>query len=253
MLSTVAGCGRLGFDDQNGPPDDQMVSGSSPDQIANLIAHWSFDDLTASSIADSIGGNTASCVGNVCPAATTGIVGTAASFDGSTCLRIPSLDTFQGSSFTISSWIQIAGAATGPLVVHENYGGCPSPEMAVTNGSLGLLQLNQSDGHNEAWSPSAMAPTWHHVAVRWDGSEQRLYTDSTCCTLTPSVAPVAASTAEFTIGCYPANSAAFVGAMDEVRLYDRALTSAEIAMLVEVGAAMPTFDTCDALCTDAAP
>jgi hypothetical protein len=76
--------------------------------------------------------------------------------------------------------------------------------------------------------------SWHHVAVSWDGSFKRLYVDGT------SVAVAAAQPLDATQPLYIGGDLDvnvvdnfFVGSIDEVVFYDRALADDEIAALAQ--------------------
>jgi hypothetical protein len=76
---------------------------------------------------------------------------------------------------------------------------------------------------------------WHHVAGTYDGAFVRLYVDGAeVGSGTPASASIAYSTEDLThdlfIGRYGAGCAyGFPGAVDEVRLWDRPLSAAEVA------------------------
>src|SRR5262249_7177951 len=73
---------------------------------------------------------------------------------------------------------------------------------------------------------------WHHVAYTWDGTTNRLYIDGTAATSTATSHDAGAVTYAFlgaTGGALPADF--YSGALDEVRIYDRALAVSEIAAM----------------------
>jgi PKD repeat protein len=86
---------------------------------------------------------------------------------------------------------------------------------------------------------------WHAVAGTYDGSTVRLYVDGVeVGSGTPAVTTIAYGRQEdsFTIGSYPScpnNVYDYQGDVDEVRVYNRALTSAEIGALQDPGATTP--------------
>jgi sialidase-1 len=202
--------------------------------------------------------NAATCAAGQCPGVVAGISGNAMMFDGATaCFNVPSLASWMPTAFTISAWIK-SSTMVGPIVVHESSSGCPSPELEASNG-VGLVQLNITDAtpHNEAWTAAALPSPgqWHQIAVAWDGANQSVYVDGVCaCEETQTLGPLQ-NVQPFSIGCYPTGSpAAFTGAIDEVRIYDRALALDEIANLVTVsGQAAPTPVACAAACATVAP
>jgi len=250
IVVAATGCGRLGFDPEG--LDEVMPDASDPiSMISGQVAYWAFDDLAPGGTTDLVADHRATCSGGECPTRGQGASGTGGVFDGvNDCLVVPSLNTFAATEFTLSAWVQVSAPTSGPLVVHENYSGCPSPEMALTNSSLGLVQLNEASSHNEVWSTTTMTPAWHHVVARWDGIAQQLFVDGRCCTATPAMATTASSTAEFTLGCYPATGRMFGGGLDEIRAYDRALDATEIGALYTAisGEPAPVFTGCSESC-----
>jgi hypothetical protein len=250
----VTACGRLGFEgvpagggSASGPDIDAPAMVAGPTTVG-LVAYWSFD----TSIADTVGTNDATCTN--CPASGPGVAGNAQVFTGSECLSVTSMQSWSAPTFTLSAWIQ-APAMTGPVMVHESSSGCPSPELSVTNG-LGLTQLNNVGTHNEAWTPVAIAQpdAWHHVAVTWDGTTQEVFLDGQCaCNAAPTSLP-ADNVQPFTIGCYPGAGTMFTGSIDEVRIYNRALSHADVAGLYAVGGLVaPTPIACAIACASAPP
>jgi sialidase-1 len=238
-------CGRLGFSGE--PPTGTGGGGGgsvTPDApapvptVVGLVAYWPFD--TASQWPDTAGGNMATCNAGACPATIPGVIGNAADFNGTTsCLSVASLAGWNDRMFTISAWVR-SSAMSGPIVVHEEAPpGCPGPELVAKNG-VGVVQNSTTGMHNQAWTLAALASpnTWHHVAVEWNGTSQIVFVDGACqCATTPVNQPVWNVPQPFSIGCYPTDSPAghFTGAIDEVRVYNRALANDEVAVLYEAG------------------
>ncbi len=252
----LAACGRLGFDPAagGGPTTPPGVDANSGGPTAvGLIAYWPMD--TAGSFADLVGTHDATCTAGACPTSMAGVVGGAAMFDGtSSCLTVPSLATWADTSFTISAWIQ-APAMSGPVVVHESDTSCPSPAMEVTNGA-GLVQYNTVGAHSEAWTTAAITSPgqWHQIAVSWDGTMQQVFVDGACdCGIAPANMPVL-NPQTFSIGCYPAATTWFTGAIDEVRVYDRVLAADEMAGLYAIaGRSAPAPQPCSVTCATVPP
>jgi hypothetical protein len=270
VTALAAGCGRMGFDSVPSPgspgspgspdsPDAAPGTASGAMIVAptqNLIAAWSLDSFAGTTAADDIGAHPATCVG-ACPPLQPGKFGMAAAFDGTSsyCLDVSSMQSWPATAFTVSAWVSSANL-DGPIVAHESSSGCPDPSLGVRSGLVGLTQLNTSTAHNEAWtnSPLANMSAWHHVAVSWDGSTQQVFVDGVCsCNAVPSYAPVP-NVAQFTIGCYPGANLKFTGLIDNVRLYDRALSLPEVADLFGEGTTTaPAAISCPAQCKLTAP
>jgi hypothetical protein len=77
--------------------------------------------------------------------------------------------------------------------------------------------------------------TWHHVAATFEGitGTARVYVDGAQETSVGGNSPITYDTGDVNIGCDNSGPAVgyFVGALDELQIYDRALSAAEIAQL----------------------
>jgi Concanavalin A-like lectin/glucanases superfamily len=251
-------CGRLGFD---GEPPTQSSPPPPPEQVTQpngatkgpgasldlgMVAHLSLDG----SLMDSISGTDAECSGGECPSFVAGINGEAASFDGTaTCVHMPWLTSWMPAQYTISAWIQPT-SESGPIVVREHDTSCPSPSLESSDKAVGFIGTDMAGGHQEGWSGTVLSmATWTHVAIEFDGTNQSVYVDGACaCAVEPSV-PLNYATYEVTVGCYPAASTWYAGAIDDVRIYDRSLSPAELALLA--GASNTT--DCSSVCNTTQP
>ena len=72
------------------------------------------------------------------------------------------------------------------------------------------------------------AGTWSHLAATYDGSQLRLYVNGTQVAQTAASGSIATSTAPLRIGGNAVWGEWFSGWIDEVRVYGRALSAAEI-------------------------
>jgi concanavalin A-like lectin/glucanase superfamily protein len=72
----------------------------------------------------------------------------------------------------------------------------------------------------------ALTPTWTHLATTYDGSRIRLYVNGRLVATTTQRGPLVTGSGALTIGNYCGDR--FDGLIDEVRVYDRALSASEI-------------------------
>ena len=72
------------------------------------------------------------------------------------------------------------------------------------------------------------ANTWSHLAATYDGVTLRLYVNGTEVASRPQTGSIATSNGALTIGGDPLYGQFFAGRIDEVRIYNRALSAAEI-------------------------
>jgi hypothetical protein len=84
-------------------------------------------------------------------------------------------------------------------------------------------------GQKDARGPAALATgAWAHLAASYDGTTLRLYVNGTQVTTLATSGSIAASTGALKLGGNGVWGEWFAGLMDDVRLYNRALTAAEI-------------------------
>jgi hypothetical protein len=102
---------------------------------------------------------------------------------------------------------------------------------------IGVKLFNQSGGQYSLSSPNGIGSdtNWHHYAVVYNGTEFRLYIDKTIVARKPMQSSIyhAADNRPLTIGKDPWGGY-FNGSLDELRIYDKALSDAEISDLYDL-------------------
>jgi hypothetical protein len=73
-----------------------------------------------------------------------------------------------------------------------------------------------------------LTTTWTHLAMTWDGSTVRLFVDGAEVAQQAAPGPLVTSTGALRIGGTSQGSEWFTGLVDEVRVYGRPLTAAQI-------------------------
>ena len=213
---------------------------------ANLVSYWKLDGDAV----DSAGSNDGTIYGAV-PA--TGQIGGALSFDGSddyaNCGNDESLNI---ERITISAWINsnvLSGSGNRNKVILMKF----QDSLATNESAFGFSQskgdysklgfgFNDGSWHSWLTANSVMEAGWMHVAVTYDGvSEPVFYVNGLIETTdgTGVPAPLPTNTTDLTIGAQDATdpSAYFDGIIDDVRIYDRALSAEEIEAMYEAGLA----------------
>ncbi|MDP8231020.1 MAG: LamG-like jellyroll fold domain-containing protein [Candidatus Gorgyraea atricola] len=149
------------------------------------------------------------------------------SFDGSNdSVQIdnpPSL----GSAFTLSLWIKpdaTMGANDNFIGVYNESGWLFRNDASTTG------KLNFYSGSTSYTSASTILTTeeWQHVAVTYDGSVYKLYRNGVNVYTSASSQSAPTNSNEMTIGRLPSSSYEFPGYIDEVRVWNVALTSEQI-------------------------
>ena len=209
--------------------------------LTGLAAYWSFDSSTNFNVPD-VGGSTLT-KGNGASWTASGKFGGALSLNGSSQslydLSSPAYLPVGNSSYTQSVWFKpnvVSGS--GGLVGWGSYG-----SGRRTNA---LRLYENSGGFRHYWwgadldCTGAQCPisagTWYHVASTWDGTTRKLFVNGV---LKRSDTPGAnnATAADFHIG-KTCCSEYFTGLIDDVAIYNRALTESEVADLGNI--AVPT-------------
>ncbi|MGA2241282.1 MAG: LamG-like jellyroll fold domain-containing protein [Verrucomicrobiota bacterium] len=188
---------------------------------------------------DSIGGNNGALVNGVI--FTNGMVGQAFSLNGaSSYVSIPdspSLDTFV-SSITIETWIKV-----NQLTANSNWKGI------VTKGNSSWRLQGRAGAKTVTFSATGVSPNgdlygnrnvndgqWHHVAGVYDGTNMFLYVDGTLDVSQPATGTILQNSSPLCIGQTAGSSGYFFnGLIDEVSIYNRALTTSEIQAIYAAG------------------
>ena len=209
------------------------------DLQAGLIAYWDFEEGAGEVVHDSTGNNDGTINGEV--NWVDGYIGGGLEFDGSTnyvdCGADPSLDVTD--TITVTAWIKadIIGDWVGIVTK-----GIESATFAMQTWGDGSLRFspNWGDpagavGSGSFNSDNKMAAgEWVHAAVTSDGETVRFYINGVLDTLEVELAiTFGTNTESLTLGCdFPGGDEYYNGVMDEVRVYDEALTVAEIAQVM---------------------
>ncbi len=223
-----------------------------PNPVANLVGCWTFDEGTGSTAADSSGqSNNGTLYGGVSWGG--GHSTSALQFDGSTgyvsagTTSMPHIDGAQ----TISWWMNFAAPPPDFETVIGLADG--SGTSAVQVGfSSGMMDVRQSGGQVLVAAPIPSANAWHHYVYTYDGIPgvpgtytHRLYIDgapaSGAGAIPTSTYPAQPGTvASLQFGRWVGGFEYYKGALDEVRIYNRALSLTEVQGLYHVPVATAT-------------
>jgi PKD repeat protein len=210
-------------------PVTVTVSNTAP---TGLVAAYAFDETAGTTAADASGsGNTGSLSGATFT--TAGRNGGAVSFDGVndwvTVADANSLDLT--SAMTLEAWINPSalGTAWRTVVFKEQVGNLTYGLYANRNTTRPNAQVYVA-GADRNVDGSAALPlnAWTHLAATYDGATLRLYVGGTQVAQLAQTGPIATSTGALRIGGNNIWSEWFAGRIDDVRLYNRALTPAQI-------------------------
>jgi hypothetical protein len=193
----------------------------------NLVVSYSLDgDVT-----DSSGnGYDGTIMGD--PEFVEGIAGMAMEFDGDDYVDTGYTEDL--ATWTISAWIKspaapAAGSSCGPIHRENNYQFNWNHFTPSWRGSVGT---NIGDVWYSASFGILEANTWYHLIGTYDGENLKAYKDGILITVddSPSGDPMPESNS-LKLARHAASERFFTGTIDEVRIFNRALSDAEILYL----------------------
>lgn len=197
---------------------------------ADLVAYWAFDDGPGSSIANDSSGNEYHGTLQGSPTWVTGRIGGALQFDGVNDYVSTGQSLLNNlSEFTLACWVRADVYTNKVGFVGQN----DCIEFGFNANDLRCWNLNVDDKVTIAWPHGT--GSWHHVAVAGNSSGMTLYIDGRY-SAGPSEIPggnYGSSPDTVKIGgeIWDPLGGFFDGILDEVRIYDHALSQAEIEEL----------------------
>ncbi len=197
---------------------------------AGLVGWWQGEGNAI----DRKNGNNGYWSGNV--TFSTGKVGKAFTLDGSSCVVLNNNGAIQLQDFTIETWIQRGSVnGTGDYLIF----GFGSTGMGIGLTSGGTPFLTKLDVDNTMAGVAITDTNFHHLAVTKAGTTVNFYVDGTRYTVPPYTSGFSfgSPAAIGGRGDIPASSANFVGKIDELSIYDHALTQSEVQGIYNAGSA----------------
>jgi hypothetical protein len=203
-----------------------------------LVGWWKFDESTGTLALDWSGhGNHGEFQGD--PQRVAGQIGGALEFDGSgdilSCGRDPSLAIVE--AVTMTAWIKVDVLNLDHKVGGNQDGSNGGYKMTVFSNNKVEFEIRDAGNastlnRDVAGGTTLETGIWYHVAGAYSHGDGyiRTYVDGELDRELQTMNELGASPGTFYIGCEPFNTSSynFTGVMDDLRLYNRALTSDDI-------------------------
>jgi hypothetical protein len=206
-----------------------------------LAGEWLLDDGAASIVRDSsgLGQDGQLGTGSATPSRIFGIAGLALHFDGDDEVLMPDSARLEPPRLTVESWIRNAGTpGSYRYVVSKGATACDASSYGLYTGSSRGLAFYVAG--TAGYVVSAQAPAaaiwdgaWHHAVGTYDGETVRLFVDGTpvgSARPAPSSISYGLPSKSLRLGTYRGDcDLPFTGDVDAVRIWNLALTEAEVA------------------------
>jgi hypothetical protein len=208
--------------------------------MAELIAHWKMDEGQGQVTEDASGNGNQARLGALAVIESTDpewvggrkVFTAALSFDGDDYVEVRAAQALEPAAITVEVWAHACQLSPNGYLVSKGAQENVS-SYALTTGESSGLTFRIFDGKQEVASPDAGPEVWngrwHHVAGTYDGQVVRLFVDGEeIGSGTPVSAPIQYGLATHNnlhIGAFRgASEHGFVGTIDEVRLWNGALS-----------------------------
>ncbi len=213
-----------------------------------LVLHYSFDkDEGARAVDRSEKENNGAIHGAT--RTVKGRMGSAYEFDGVDDRIEVTYDAslFPGEAFTLCAWIYRRDAGTACNIISATYNNPPDRYLYLLNASAdGKLGLHSYEGgplYRAESEPALAADRWHFVCGTFDAGADsknaKVYVDGRLLGTADHRAPLRGYDGPLNIGCYQNRAGGaryrdhFKGILDDVMIWDRALSEAEVRQLYE--------------------
>src|SRR6266480_1413813 len=210
-----------------------------------LVAAYSFNEGSGTTVADVSGNNNTGTLSGA-TWTTAGRYGNALVFNGTNAsVTVPNAASLGlTTGMTLEAWVYPTATPTGwRAVIDKNVDGYYL--MASSDqGNRPAVGGAWPPGNRILLGPSGLAvSTWTHLAATFDGATMRLYVNGVQVASQAQTTPLRTTTGTLQIGADSYAGENFAGRVDEVRIYNRALTTAEIQTDMNTAVAPAAPDT----------
>jgi parallel beta-helix repeat protein len=219
----------------------ETISSDNWPEYSPLIAHWALDEAEGNIAHDGAGDNNGTLYGEPTWQPVGGKIAGALQFDG--------IDDYASSDFVLdpangpfSVFAWIKGGTAGQTVISQADGTGSGEPWLGADASLGRVMTGLVAPPAGRFVPQPLVSEfvitdgqWHHIGFVWDGSYRILYADGAeVAEDTAAQNPLKSADGGLYIGAGKTLEAGtfFTGMVDDVRIYNIALTADEVEALV---------------------
>jgi hypothetical protein len=200
---------------------------------SGLLGWWTFDgkNMTNGRVLELSGNNNSAYLNSISTSTffVPGKIGQGFNFDGvndfmstQTSITIPASNTF-----SFSFWIRDNGLSSGATISIGNNVFCRR------NGTAFNCTVDGNSSGSATTPINFFDRKWHHVVYVVNGNNQSIYKDGVAGT--PATETVTSPSGTVRFGNRPASGSFFLGVLDDIRVYNRVLSTTEIMELYNMG------------------
>ncbi len=206
-----------------------VVFGGVRTASAELVGYWNFDEGSGEIANDGSGNDNHGTLVN-----TTweiGKLGSALGFDGASAyVEVPDHESLHlWASYTFTAWIYQVESRSSRIIDKIGAGTANGPHLDTHPGT----RLRSCSGTCISTTADHSLDEWHHAAVTFDQGDVKLYLDGIVAGTGSAPSPLAGNDLPLRIGADSAGQSLFMGLIDDVQVYNVALTEAEILKSME--------------------
>lgn len=205
----------------------------------NLVGYWGFEEASGNTAFSSSSALNGTYTGSITGLGVSGKIGKAATFNGTnTLLTMGSPAVRPTTEFTFSLWIKPVDVTSTYEMVSDFVwnGGSHYGTMAKVEAQAISIWAGNNTGMDFAKSADFLVSgTWQHLVIICKSGTVSLYQNGQAVAMadTTTKATIVSTGCNLMVGG-PTNSF-FKGTIDDLRIYNRALTTDEVACLYELG------------------
>ena len=201
-------------------------------QPTGLVAGYGFNETSGSTVTDVSGNNNTGTLGSGVTRTTQGKFGGALLFNGSSFVTVPHAASLNlASGMTLSAWVfpTVNPVNWSTAIMKEQPGWFVYALYAGSPTNRPNIYIFTTNGENGIAGPSALAlNTWSHLAATYNGATLSIYVNGALAASQAMTGPINTATSPLRFGGNNVWGEYFTGRLDEVRVYNRALSEAEI-------------------------
>lgn len=207
---------------------DLMASSHNPGTGEDaLISYWKLDENTGTAFADSKGSNngTGSNINHV-----TGVSGPGLGCNGSSSnVSVPHHASLNPSTgFTLMGWAKTSDSKTAKIAQKGDWDGYGLYQDKWNGWGAGVRLANSTNASITWLGGVPQLNEWYHLAMTFEASTLKLYVNGQLKNTVATATNLSYNTRPFSIGSDNGAQKFFNGAIDEVKVYSRALSQVEI-------------------------